>query len=169
MYELPNNPTVLRELTSLHDKLNSKRATVESVLSDISFLKQIEKLFSVYQAEINLLTDMVQQQTNLMQFYSKSTKKSSEKDDVEASTASKIRSQDEHIASFSKACRQEIEVEKEFEMLLSLKGEKDKDNLLTAATQGAGLDMTVGSPEAKRRKQPPATSNPLLLVLRNVF
>jgi hypothetical protein len=167
VYDLPSNPTILRELTSLHDKLCLRRNTVERILSDISFLKQIEKLFSVYDAEIKLLIAMGHHQY-LIASGPRHTEVAGPS--TLSGSTDNIRSPDEYMTSLSKACQQELEVEKELNNFLKKieKNHRSEDSVLFST-------LAVNQPDMEEKNvknlvhTPSSSSNPLLLVLRNVF
>lgn len=166
VYDLPSNPTILRELTSLHDKLCLRRNTVERILSDISFLKQVEKLFSVYDAEIKLLVALGHHQYSI----ASGPRHAEIAGPSTSGSTDNIRSPDEYMTSLSKACQQELEVEKELNNFLKKieKNHRGEDSVLFST-------LVVNQPDIEEKNvknlihTPSSSSNPLLLVLRNVF
>ena len=173
LQELPSNPSVLRELISLHSKLSAKRELVVQILDDVSFLKQVEELFSVYEAEINLLTEMAQQTvsktTAFRTKYSTSASLSSYTDNADSNPlfSSTVRSTDEFIYSLSKACQQQLALEKKLTHLLEKNAFGAMDKSLH--DNGRRGDPTLAPLEANKMIHSSTSNNPLLLVLRNVF
>lgn len=173
--EISNNTSLLRELESLHKKLSLKQETVTKILNDLYFLKRVEELFSVYEAEIKLLTDMVQQTilktTNLYRKHATSlsgtTEMNQDGPDSNPLSTEQVRSTDEFIFSLSKACQQQLEVEKELSHLLRKADCPQQGSL--SSTHATHDKRDIDAPEINKMIRSSTSNNPLLLVLRNVF
>lgn len=164
--EMGDCSSVLQELTLLHDKLKTKTHMVEAILSDMEYLKRLEELFLVYEAEVRLLTDMAaQQQQRGVQAANASSSTPLSKNIVTAISKSNPlplgvgRSTEEFIFSLSKACQQQLKVETSLKELLAGAGE----------TATPSRQETPGKAPPAESAASSACSNPLLLVLRNVF
>ena len=57
--DLPNNITVLNELTSLRESLLARKHLIDCCVKDMASLKLCEDLSSVYHSQISLLIDML--------------------------------------------------------------------------------------------------------------
>jgi hypothetical protein len=131
----------------------------------MTFLQHVQELLSVYEAEIKLLTDMVNQTVAKTVSNSHSHSHSN----INNQPSGKIRSADEFVFSLSKACQQELEVEQKLEMMLDVNEVTTTDDGNSDVFSIVKKNKEGGGGRGGRAQSSASKSNPLLLVLRNVF
>ena len=162
------NHLLLRELTSLHDKLLSKRDLILNVLKDVGYFQLLEKLLISYESEIRLLSDMIEQSLNNSDVVRDSdvpmsSTVSNSSDKVE-NKPTRIRTSDEYISSLAAASQQRLHVEEEINTFL-IKSMTSNVN----KTDKEELQLSLPVQETEKVIRSSTNSNPLLMVLRNVF
>jgi hypothetical protein len=178
MHRAPSYPSVLRDLTSLHEKLSTKRDMVGKILNDLAFLKQLEELYMVYEAEIKLVTDMaLQHLAKAATCHNKHSLSAplpltDDGPDSNPMSTGMTRTVEECVVSLASACQQQLEVEKNLQLVLEKTEERSGEPQSSSVQSSAG-PLDVGGaplpPHADKLIRSSASNNPLLLVLRNVF
>jgi hypothetical protein len=153
--ELPTDYTVLQELASLTESLESRKHLIECCARDAKSLQAFEELCGVYRSEIALLTEMISSR--------------------QAGCRSHHRNEDECIFALSKLCHRQFDIELKISRGAAASSDKERspsssglrDAPLTPTHREKSAPSTPGNHQGIARKK--TNLNPLWLVMQNVF